>query len=112
MQDPFAFRSSESIACYVTAATVKKATPHTNVPEPFGERRLHTKEAMQSRTKPSVDFVGARLELGITQTDAASALGIPRGTLYNWESGRCNVPADQIPALAELVNIRQYQLVL
>lgn len=47
----------------------------------------------------------ARERRGLTAPAAAAALGVSRATVYFWESGRHDVPADQFPAIARLYGL-------
>jgi len=42
-----------------------------------------------------------RTAAGLTATAVATAIGVRPSTVYNWEHGRCRIPEDQLPALAE-----------
>ena len=49
-----------------------------------------------------ITIKAARINVGLSQKDAAEQLGISNKTLGNWENGFCFPPADMIPKICEL----------
>ena len=46
-----------------------------------------------------------REEAGLTVVELAEKTGIPKRTIFNWESGRCAPPVESFPKLAEMFGI-------
>ena len=47
----------------------------------------------------------ARINVGLSQKDAADHLGVSTKTLGNWEKGITFPPADKIPVICELYGV-------
>ena len=50
-------------------------------------------------------LAAARVNVNLTQKEAAKQLKISNKTLCNWESGKTFVPADKIDAICALYNV-------
>jgi transcriptional regulator with XRE-family HTH domain len=47
----------------------------------------------------------ARVNVGLSQEDAARCLGVSKKTLGSWENGITFPPADKIPAICDLYGV-------
>lgn len=54
---------------------------------------------------PKISLRAARVNVGLTQPEAAERLGITKETLINWELGRSEPKASQIDKIIELYGI-------
>lgn len=52
-----------------------------------------------------ITIKSARVNVGLSQKEAADRLGISNKTLGNWENGVSFPPADMIPKICELYNM-------
>jgi transcriptional regulator with XRE-family HTH domain len=52
-----------------------------------------------------ISIRAARVNVGLSQKDAAEHLGISNKTLGNWENGTTFPPADKINAICELYGV-------
>lgn len=66
-------------------------------------RRGEARPARERRFEP-VDVAALRHEMGLTQEELAALVGVPVGTLRNWEQGRREPRG---PALALLMAVRR-----
>ena len=54
---------------------------------------------------PKITLKAARVNIGITQKEAAAKLNVSNKTLCNWEKGVSMPKADKIDAICDLYNI-------
>lgn len=54
---------------------------------------------------PKITLKAARVNIGLTQEEAATALGVSRSTLRSWESGKSYPKQPQIIAICELYKV-------
>jgi transcriptional regulator with XRE-family HTH domain len=55
----------------------------------------------------------ARIEAGLSQTELAAEIGVPRGTLYNWERNRCGISDRAVlRRLSQVLNVPQRAIIL
>ena len=47
-----------------------------------------------------------REKTGMSVEEIAELTGIPKRTLFNWESGRCAPPVESYPKLAEIFGVK------
>lgn len=52
-----------------------------------------------------ISIRAARVNVGLSQKEAAIRLGISNKTLGNWENGITYPPADKIPVICELYGV-------
>lgn len=52
-----------------------------------------------------ISIRAARVNVGLSQKEAAVRLGVSNKTLGNWEKGITFPPADKIPAICELYGV-------
>lgn len=52
-----------------------------------------------------ISIKAARVNVGLTQKEAADRLGVSNKTVGNWEKGVTFPPADKIPAICELYGV-------
>ena len=52
-----------------------------------------------------ISIRAARVNVGLSQKEAAEQLGVCTKTLCNWENGITFPPADKIPAICELYGV-------
>lgn len=52
-----------------------------------------------------ISIRAARVNVGLSQKDAADHLGVSNKTLGNWENGITFPPADKIPVICELYGV-------
>ena len=52
-----------------------------------------------------ISIRAARVNVGLSQKEAAVRLGVSNKTLGNWEKGVTFPPADKIPAICELYGV-------
>ena len=52
-----------------------------------------------------ISLGAARVNVGLSQKEAATRLGVSSKTLGNWEKGVTFPPADKIPAICELYGV-------
>lgn len=52
-----------------------------------------------------ISIRAARVNIGLSQKEAAERLGVSNKTLGNWENGITFPPADKIPAICELYGV-------
>lgn len=52
-----------------------------------------------------ISIKAARVNVGLSQKEAADRLGVSNKTLSNWEKGVTFPPADKIPAICELYGV-------
>jgi transcriptional regulator with XRE-family HTH domain len=52
-----------------------------------------------------ITIKSARVNVGLSQKEAADRLGISNKTLGNWENGITFPPADKIPEICELYGV-------
>jgi len=52
-----------------------------------------------------ISLKAARVNKDMSQTEAAKAIGISKGTLINWELGRTSPNASKLTALCDLYGI-------
>ena len=52
-----------------------------------------------------ISIRAARVNVGLSQKEAAEQLGVSNKTLCNWENGITFPPADKIPAICELYGV-------
>lgn len=53
------------------------------------------------------EFTGYRHELGLTQEQAAFALGVSRNTVQRWELGKTTLPAWALRVFRQLVEVQR-----
>lgn len=52
-----------------------------------------------------VTFAAARVNVGLSQKEAAKALGVSNRTLCNWEQGTAYPKADKVDAMCKLYRV-------
>ena len=52
-----------------------------------------------------ITIKAARVNVGLSQKEAASCLGVSKKTLGSWENGITFPPADKIPAICDLYGV-------
>lgn len=52
-----------------------------------------------------ISIRSARVNVNLSQKEAADALGVSNKTLGNWENGITFPPADKIPAICDLYGV-------
>lgn len=52
-----------------------------------------------------ISIRAARVNVGLSQKEAADHLGVSNKTICNWESGATYPPADKIPEICELYGV-------
>ncbi len=57
-----------------------------------------------------ISIRAARVNVGLSQKEAADQLGVSTKTLCNWENGITFPSADKIPAICELYGVSYDQL--
>ena len=57
-----------------------------------------------------ISIRAARVNVGLSQKEAAEQLGVSSKTLGNWEKGTTFPPADKIAAICELYGVHYDQL--
>lgn len=57
-----------------------------------------------------ISIRAARVNVGLSQKEAATHLGVSTKTLCNWENGITFPSADKIPAICELYGVSYDQL--
>ena len=57
-----------------------------------------------------ISIRAARVNVGLSQKEAADRLGVSSKTLGSWEKGVTFPPADKIPAICELYGVPYDQL--
>lgn len=62
-------------------------------------------------TAGPITLIDAREDANLSQSELAAEAGVPRGTIYNWESKRC-FPADgeQFHAVAKALGVSPKRL--
>jgi len=53
----------------------------------------------------NISLKAARVNAGLTQDEAAKAIGKNKQTLVNWETGRTKIPAQSLFALSDLYKV-------
>lgn len=51
---------------------------------------------------PQITLAAARVNAGLTQQEAANAIGVDKSTLLSWEKGRTSPPSNRLKQLSEL----------
>ena len=57
-----------------------------------------------------ISIRAARVNMGLSQKEAADRIGISTKTLSNWENGVTFPPADKIPVICDLYGVSYDQL--
>lgn len=60
---------------------------------------------------PKITLKAARVNVDLTQKEAAEKLGVSIKTLWNWENGECVPPSDKIDPICELYDIHYDNLI-
>lgn len=57
-----------------------------------------------------ISLEAARVNVGLTQAEAAEAIGVSQVTISNWETGKTSPRMSIVPAIAELYKVPMHDL--
>lgn len=59
----------------------------------------------------AITLKAARVNAGLTQSEAGDAIGVSRIVIHNWESGKTMPDASQIPRIEKVYGFRYDELI-
>ena len=59
----------------------------------------------------AITLKAARVNAGLTQTEAGAAIGVSKAVISNWESGKTMTDASQIPRIEKVYGFRYDELI-
>lgn len=57
-----------------------------------------------------ISLEAARVNAGLTQTEAAAAIGVSQVTISNWETGKTSPKMSIVPTIADLYKVPMHDL--
>lgn len=59
----------------------------------------------------AISLKAARVNVNLTQDEAAKSIGVSKDTIRNWEQGKCFPAVDMLEALLKLYNVSYDDLI-